>query len=208
MKVLVTGGTGKTGSEVMKSLLKRGAAVRVLTRNPNAKFPAGVESAIGDLMDPDSVRSALQGCDKLYLVVGSLAEELLQGMLAVNVAQLEKVKYITYLSVYDADRLTRVPHFIGKSVIENSLKESGIPHTILRPGYFYQNDVHLNDAVVAGGTYPLPIGNAAMAAVDVRDIADAAAISLTEVGYAGKTYNLVGPIALSGSDIASIWSQV
>jgi len=76
MKVLVTGGTGKTGSEVVKSLLKRGAAVRVLTRNPNAKFPAGVESAIGDLMDPDSVRSALQGCDKLYLVVGSQAEEL------------------------------------------------------------------------------------------------------------------------------------
>jgi uncharacterized protein YbjT (DUF2867 family) len=208
MKVLVTGGTGKSGREVVNSLLKRGAAVRVLTRNKNAQFPAGVESAVGDLIDPDSVRSALEGCDKLYLLVGSAADELTQALLAVNIALEMKIKHITYLSVFQAERFPLVPHFIGKHIVENALRLSGIPYTILRPGAFYQNDVQRKDAIVDGATYPMPIGHAGVAAVDVRDIADVAAISLTEDGHAGKTYNLVGPVALSGPDIASIWSRV
>jgi uncharacterized protein YbjT (DUF2867 family) len=70
MKILVTGGTGKVGREVVQALLRRGESVRVLTRNKQAKLPDGAEVAIGDLLDPDSVRSALHGVEKLFLLVG------------------------------------------------------------------------------------------------------------------------------------------
>ena len=87
MKVLVTGGTGKVGTEVVNALLSRGASVRVLTRNKEAKLPVGAEVAVGDLLDPDSVRSALNGVDKLFLLIGNVADELTQALLTVAVAR-------------------------------------------------------------------------------------------------------------------------
>jgi uncharacterized protein YbjT (DUF2867 family) len=83
MKILVTGGTGKVGTEVVQALLRRGESVRVLTRNKEARLPDGVEVAIGDLLDPDSVRSALNSVDKLFLLVGNVADELTQALLTV-----------------------------------------------------------------------------------------------------------------------------
>ena len=55
MKILVIGGTGKVGTEVVQALLRRGESVRVLTRNKEAKLSDGAEMAIGDLLNPDSV---------------------------------------------------------------------------------------------------------------------------------------------------------
>ena len=66
MKILVTGGTGTVGKEVVKALLRRGASVRVLTRNKEAKRPDGAEVAIGDLSDPVSVAEAIKGVDELF----------------------------------------------------------------------------------------------------------------------------------------------
>ena len=78
----------------------------------------------------------------------------------------------------------------------------------MRPGYFFQNDAQLKPVLTGAGLYPNPIGKAGIAAVDVRDIADAAVVSLTTDGHTGKTYNLVGPDPLSGPSAAAIWSEV
>jgi uncharacterized protein YbjT (DUF2867 family) len=207
MKVLVIGGTGKVGTEVVKMLGSRGVSVRVLTRNKEAKLAAGTEAAVGNLMDPDSVRAALEGVDKLFLLVANAADELTQALLAFNVARDVKVKHLIYLSVYQAERFPDVPHFIAKDTVETALKDFEIPFTILRPGYFYQNDAALKPAISGAGLYPVPIGTAGIAAVDVRDIAEAAGLSLTTEGHAGKTYNLVGPTPLSGPGAAAIWSN-
>jgi uncharacterized protein YbjT (DUF2867 family) len=197
MKVLVTGGTGKVGSQVVNALLGRGASVRVLTRNQEAKLPDGVEVAVGDLQDTDSVLAALDGADKLFLLVANAANELTQALLTFALARRTKVEHLTYLSVYQAERFPDVPHFIGKHAVEMALKAFDTPFTILRPGYFFQNDAALKAPLTGPGLYPAPIGTAGIAAVDVRDIA-AAAVSLTTNGHAGKTYNLVGPAPLSG----------
>jgi uncharacterized protein YbjT (DUF2867 family) len=207
MKILVTGGTGTVGTEVVQALLRRGESVRVFTRNKEAKLPGGVEVAIGDLLDPDSVRSALNGVDKLFLLVGNVSDEVTQALLAVALARQAKVKHITYLSVYQAERFPDVPHFIGKYAIENSLRAFDTPFTVLRPGYFFQNDAQLKPVLTGAGLYPNPIGKAGIAVIDVRDIADAAVVSLTTDGHAGKIYNLVAPDALSGPGAAAIWSQ-
>lgn len=88
------------------------------------------------------------------------------------------------------------------------MREFGVPYTILRPGYYIQNDAGLKDALTGPGVYPMPIGTMGIAAADVRDIAEAAAISLTEDGHDGQTYDIVAPTMISGPGNAALWSQL
>jgi uncharacterized protein YbjT (DUF2867 family) len=210
MNILVTGGTGNVGGAVVRELLKRGAEVRVLARKqPEAgKLPAGVEVAIGDLLDPVSVEQAMQGVDKLFLLNAVVTDELTQALIAYGIAKRVGLKHVTYLSVFKVDQFRDVPHFASKLAVENALREFGVPYTILRPGYYIQNDVNLKVALTGPGVYPMPIGTAGIAAVDVRDIAEAAAISLTEDGHDGQTYDLVASAMISGPDNAALWSKL
>lgn len=210
MKVLVTGATGTVGSEVVKSLLHRGVRVRALTRKQPkpGTFPGAVEIAIGDLADPVSVAEALKGVDKLFLLIGSVADELTQALTAYGLAKKAGLKHVTYLSVFKADQFLEVPHFAAKFAVEEAIRSGGMPYTILRPGYFFQNERRLKAVLTGPGLYPVPAGNQGLAAVDVRDIAEAAAITLTEEGYAGKTYDLVSSEMLTGPGAAATWSKI
>ena len=208
MKILVIGGTGKVGSEVVQELRKRDAPVRALVRKKegSAPSPRGVELVEGDLLDPVSVEKALDGVDKLYLLNAVVPDELTQGLIAYDLAKKLKIKHIVYHSVFKVEHFKDVPHFASKLAIENALREFDVPFTIIRPNYFFQNDDTLQDALMKAGVYPMPLGAQGISAVDVRDIAEAAAIALTSDGHYGKTYNLNGPDVLSGPKVASIWS--
>jgi len=206
MKVLVTGGTGKVGAEVVKELQKRKVEIRLLVRKEGVAGPKGVQVAIGDLLDPVSVEHAMQGVDKLYLLNAVAPDELTQGLIAFDLAKRLKLKHIVYHSVFRVDHFKDVPHFASKLAIENALREFDLPFTIIRPNYFSQNDVMLKDALTKAGVYPMPLGQVGISAVDIRDIAEATALALTSDGHFGKTYNLNGPEVLSGPKIASIWS--
>ena len=208
MRVLVTGGTGRVGSEVIKALVKRNVSVRALVRKQEASttMPEGIELSVGDLLDPVAVRKSLDGIDKLYLLNAVVPDELTQGLIAYDLAKKLKLKQIVYHSVFKVEEFKDVPHFAAKLAIENALREFNLPFTIIRPNYFFQNDVSLKDALMNAGMYPMPLGTPGVSAVDTRDIAEAAAIALTSDGHLGKTYNLNGPEILSGKKIASIWS--
>jgi uncharacterized protein YbjT (DUF2867 family) len=208
MKILVTGGTGHVGSEVVKELQKRNADVRLLIRKNDAPTPSGVEVAIGDLLDPVSVQKAMNGVDKLYLLNAVLPDELTQGLIAYDLAKKLKLSHVVYHSVFRVERFKDVPHFASKLAIENALREFDVPFTIIRPNYFSQNDATLKDALTKTGVYPMPLGQVGISAVDIRDIAEAAAIALTSDGHFGKTYNLNGPEVLSGPKMALIWSRL
>src|SRR5450755_1158590 len=206
MKILVTGGTGRVGSEVVKELQKRNADIRLLVRKNDAPTPTGVETVISDLLDPVSVAKAMDGVDKLYLLNAVLPDELTQGLIAYDLAKKLKLSHVVYHSVFRVERFKDVPHFASKFAIEAALREFDVPFTIIRPNYFMQNDATLKDALTKTGIYPMPLGQVGISAVDIRDIAEAAAIALTSDGHAGKTYNLNGPEVLSGPKMASIWS--
>lgn len=210
MKVLVTGGTGNVGGAVVQELLKRGAEVRVLARKQpeEGKLPAEAEIVIGDLMDPASLEKAMAGVNKLFLLNAVVADELTQALIAYGIAKRMGIQHITYLSVFKADQFRDVPHFASKLAVENALREFGVPYTILRPGYYIQNDGTLKGALDGAGIYPMPIGTAGICAVDVRDIAEAAAISLTSEGHEGQTYDLVGATLISGPGNAALWSKL
>ena len=171
-------------------------------------MPKGVEIIQGDLLDPISVRKALDGVDKLYLLNAVGPDELTQGLIAYDLAKKLKLKQIVYHSVFKVEEFKDVPHFAAKLAIENALHEFNLPFTIIRPNYFFQNDVSLKDALMNAGMYPMPLGTPGVSAVDTRDIAEAAAIALTSDGHLGKTYNINGPEILSGRKVASIWSRL
>ena len=208
MKILVTGATGHVGSELVKQLILRNAKVRVLVRKAGTAFPEGVEIAVGDLLDPVSVRNAMNGVDKLYLLNAVTPDELTQGLIAYDLARKMGLSHIVYHSVFRVEKFKDVPHFAAKLAIEAALRQFDLPFTIIRPNYFFQNDALLKDPLTTAGIYPMPLGAVGISAVDIRDVAEAAAVALTSVGHEGKTYNLNGPEPLSGPKVASIWSGV
>src|ERR1700722_20216771 len=210
MKILVTGGTGNVGGAVVNELVKRGAEVRVLARKQpdKGKLAAGVEVAVGDLLDPVAVEKALEGMDKLFLLNAVVTDELTQALIAYGIAKRIGLKHVTYLSVFKVEEFRDVPHFAAKLAVESALREFGVPHTILRPGYYMQNDGQLKDALTGPAIYPMPIGTAGIAAADMRDIAEAAAISLTEEGHEEQTYDIVAPSLISGPGNAALWSKL
>lgn len=214
MTILVTGATGRVGGHVVQQLVQRGADVRVLVRDPSkASFPAGVQVVQGDLLDIDAVRAAFSGVRTLFLLNAVAADEFTQALIALNIARESGVERVVYLSVIHADRFVNVPHFAVKSGAERMIQQMGFSATILRPAYFIDNELTIKDVVLNHGLYPMPIGGKGLAMVDARDIAEVAAIELIRRDQApGKlpteTLNLVGPDTLTGSDVATIWSDV
>jgi uncharacterized protein YbjT (DUF2867 family) len=208
MKILIIGGTGHVGSEVVKELKKRDADVRVLVRKADEKSLPGVEVVVGDLLDPVSIERAMKGVDKMYLLNAVTPDELTQGLIAYDLAKKLKLSHVVYHSVFRAEHFKDVPHFASKLAIESAIREFDVPFTIIRPNYFFQNDASFEDSLTKMSVYPNPLGLAGISAVDIRDIAEAAAISLMSDKHFGKTYNVSGPVNLSGPKAASIWSKV
>jgi uncharacterized protein YbjT (DUF2867 family) len=208
VKILIVGGTGHVGSEVVKELRKRDADVRVLVRKPELKQRPGIEMVVGDLLDPVSIHKALEGVDKLYLLNAVTPDELTQGLIAYDLAKRYKLSHIVYHSVFRVEYFKDVPHFASKLAIESAIREFDVPFTIIRPNYFFQNDASFKDVLTRLAIYPNPLGPIGISAVDIRDIAEATAIALMSDQHFGKTYNVNGPTILSGPRAASIWSGV
>jgi uncharacterized protein YbjT (DUF2867 family) len=135
-------------------------------------------------------------------------DELTRGLIAFWLARKLKIKHIVYHSVFKVEAFKDVPHFASKLAIENALREFDVPFTIIQPNYFYQNDASLKPVLMGAGIYSMPLGEPGISAVDVRDVAKAAVVALMTDGQSGKTYNVNGPEVLSGTRMASIWSNV
>ena len=213
MTILVTGATGRVGRHVVEQLVKRGAKVRVLTRDPSkADVPTGVEVAKGDLLDIDALRAAFDGVRTLFLLNAVTGDEFTQAIITLNIAREAGVERVVYQSVFDADGAVNVPHFAVKSGAERMLERMGFSATILRPSYFIDNELMIKDVILNHGVYPMPIGSKGVAMVDGRDIAEVAAIELIRRDASERlpveTINLVGPDTLTGPQVAKIWSDL
>ncbi|MYM83514.1 NmrA family NAD(P)-binding protein [Duganella sp. FT50W] len=214
MTILVTGSTGRIGTQILHALARSGAAVRALTRSPEkARFPEGVTAVKGDLLDADAMRQALAGVKTLFLLVSNAPDELTQAINTLGLAREAGVQGIVYLSVTRSAEFTDVAHFIGKYAVERMIEQLDLPATILRPSYFFQNDAMLKEPLTKAGLYVSPVGNQGVSMVDVRDIADAAVIELLRRHGAATalprtTYELAGPDALTGPLLAGIWADV
>lgn len=214
MAILVTGGTGTIGSNVLKHLSGQGVEVRALTRDPDkARFPDGITPIRGDMLDVDAMRGALSGVSTLFLLNAVAADELSQALLTLNLAHEAGVRGVVYFSVFNGREFTNVPHFTAKHAVEAMIEQFDIPATILRPNCFMQNDTWFKDALLGAGIYPFPIGDKGVSMVDARDVAEIAAKALLERERASEALpyqiiKVVGPQPLTGASMATVWSNL
>jgi len=146
--VLVTGATGKQGGAVVEALLTWGHQVRALTRNSaspaaNRLREHGVEIAVGDFSDQDSLVRAARGADAVYAMSTPYEQgaekETGQGVTITDAAKAAGVAHFVYSSVASANRATGIQHFDGKYAVEKHLQASGVPYTIVAPVFFMEN---------------------------------------------------------------------
>ncbi|WP_431202009.1 SDR family oxidoreductase [Bradyrhizobium betae] len=214
MTILVTGATGTVGRQVVEQLVRRGADVRALVRDPaKASFPAGVAVVQGDLLDVDSLRNALSGVSTVFLLNAVVPDEFTQALTVLNLAREAGIERFVYLSVIHSDLYVNVPHFAGKYGVERMIEQMGFKATILRPAYFMNNELTIKDVVTGFGVYPMPIGSKGLAMIDARDIGEIGAIELIRRETSATPLpldriNLVGPDTLTGAMAAAIWSEV
>ena len=205
-KILVMGSTGNVGSRVVAGLLSRGQSVRAFMLK-GAKAPAGAEVAVGDLTDKDSVREALKGVSKMYLLAAGttdLAQHEANAIDAAKAAGLELVvKHSVAGAQYKAIDIGKW-HRAG----EERLEASGLPYVFLRPAPFDTNALAWVSTIKAQGTVYGALGDATLPVVDPEDIAAAAAVVLTTPGHAGKAYDITGPESLSTEEQVRILGGV
>ena len=194
-RILVTGATGRVGGAVVSELLAAGLPVRALTRRPEeARLPAGVEVAGGDLTVPESLDASLQGVTAVFLVWTAP----LATAPAVVARLAGTARRVVLLS---SPHQTPHPFFQQPNPmaalhaeLERLLVDARLEPTILRPGMFASNarlwwapQIRLGDVV------RWPYGSVETAPVDERDIAAVAARVLAEDRHGGADYVLTGP---------------
>ena len=209
MNILVIGGTGLVGSHVVQGLVAKGEQVHVLTRSADKAdgFPLGASGIIGDLHKPDTLRWAMRGIDRVFLVTPLSPTETEEGLAVVAAANRAGVRHLVYLSIYHAEQAPYIPHFKSKLKIQRALRDSGVAFTVIMANNFFQNDLVYRESILKEGIYPQPIGDIGLNRVDVRDIADAVVATLTQTGHEFHCYPLIGAEVLSGQDMADIYAR-
>jgi uncharacterized protein YbjT (DUF2867 family) len=149
----------------------------------------------------------MKGVDCVFLVTPPSPTETEEGLAAVAAAKRAGVRHLVYQSVYHVERAPHIPHFKATMEIHKALRDSGMAFTLIMANNFFQNDLVYRDSILEEGIYPQPIGDIGMNRVDVRDIADAAVTSMTQAGHEFHCYPLIGAEAVTGQDVADIYSR-
>jgi uncharacterized protein YbjT (DUF2867 family) len=209
MSILVIGGTGTVGSHVVRGLLAKGEAVRILTRSADHAdlLPLGASGIIGDLRKPETLGWAMKGIDRVFLVTPLSPTETEEGLAVVAAANRAGVRHLVYLSACHVERAPHIPHFKSKVEIQKALRDSGMAFTLIMANNLFQNDLLYRESILEEGIYPQPIGDIGMNCVDVRDVADAAVTTLTQTGHEFHCYPLIGAEVLTGQDVANIYTR-
>jgi uncharacterized protein YbjT (DUF2867 family) len=204
--ILVTGATGLNGRELIRVLSNKGVAVRALVRNASraaalAALP-GVEIVEGDMARPETLAGPLRGVERAMLISSSDAAMLEVQRNFIDAARKAGVRHVVKLSgiMPEVDSAFRFARMHGE--IEQYLEASGLAFTNLRAGEFMPAYFRQVPAIVGKGALFLPMQDAKIASIDVGDIAEVAALTLTASGQEDKTYPLTGPEALSMAEVA------
>ncbi len=217
--ILVTGATGQFGQVAIDSLLAKGIApsqITALVRSEAAaeKFTAkGIQIAIGDYNDYPSLVQAFKGVEKLLFISGSdVMNRSVQHQNVVKAAQEANVQYIVYTSVQRKNETANSPLWVvaeSHLQTEQWLRESGIPHTILK-NTLYMDFIpaFVGEHVFETGSVYLPAGDGKVSAVLRAEMAEATANVLLSPEHAGKVYDFTHNEAFSYNEVADILSQL
>jgi uncharacterized protein YbjT (DUF2867 family) len=209
--ILVTGATGHVGSQLVELLAEAGTPARALIHSPDKAAPIqrlGLETALGDFDQPDTLDAAMAGCDHLFLLSPPNPGQPEQERNVIDAAKRAGVADVVKLSVPGAAPNAGVVFGRWHAQIEQYLAQSGLAHTLLRPSYFMQNFLMSAQPVAEQGVLYGTTGEGRISYIDTRDIAAVAAQVLTGPGYHGTSYTLTGPEALTAAEVAERLSAV
>ena len=208
IKVLVTGATGNTGSLLVPALLRAGVDVRILVRDEAKANPLkdlGAEVILGDLDKSETILPAVKNVDKIYLLTWNGETQLQQAKNVIDAAKKSGNPHIVRHSMWGSENSRIIKQGYK---IEEILKASGLPWTILKPTFYMQNTMMAAQTISSDGVIYWDMKDGKLGMIDVRDIADAAFAVITGKGHEGKEYILTGPEAISFNDVAKIFSNV
>jgi uncharacterized protein YbjT (DUF2867 family) len=197
--ITVTGATGNVGRSLVALLAASGERVLATSRGISAAdVPAGVDHQRADLIDAESLRPALTGAKALFLQNGGASAQLIDAHHILEVARSSGVERVVLLSSQGVvTRPDSASHGEVARSIEDTVRQSGLAWTILRPGGFNSNTCAWAESVRSTRTIAAPFGDVGLPTVDPVDIAEVAMTALREEGHAGHCYELTGPARIT-----------
>ncbi len=210
--ILLTGVTGKTGKVIAEIMQDKSFPVRALVRNINkATFlkETKIELVEGSFEDANSIKTALNGVKKAFLLPANSENQLKHEMQFIDLAKEEGVEHIVKLSVLGADATSDNHILKWHGLAEKYLEDSGIIYTHLQPNFFMQNFIMNSSLTIRDeNAFYLPMKNGRCGLVDARDIASVAVEALITGGHENKTYQITGPESLDFSTMAERFSRI
>lgn len=216
--ILVLGGTGLMGREVLAALRRRDVGARVLVRDP-ARLGStdGLDVRVGDLRDPAALQAALTGVRAVFHISPHDEDEVALSTDVVRACEAAGVRIVYAGVVVDAPNallswvLRRyyghvLPRYRGKMAIARMVQTSRTRPVVLAVSNFMQNDEVLLD-VIRAGRFVHPCHPKGLNRVDLRDLGEIAARALAEPDFPSGTYPVVGPRSLTGPECAAGWEQ-
>lgn len=205
---LISGATGTTGRAAVAELRRAGKRVRALVHKEDARAEKlrsiGAETVVGELLDLDQVRSAMEGVTGAYFVY-PFQPGLIDAAAFFAQAAIEAgVKSIVNMSQKPARREAKSHASRDHWITEQVFDWSGVPSTHIRPTFFAEWLLYPMDGWnVKGGVIEFPFGDAHHAPIAGEDQGRViAALLQNPEPHAGKAYPLYGPIELNHNQIA------
>ncbi|MCE1189658.1 MAG: SDR family oxidoreductase [Ignavibacteria bacterium] len=205
MKIGITGATGQLGQLVVEQLKLRnqGANIVALVRNVEKASSLQVEAREFNYSNTQQLPVALQGIERLLIISSNeLGQRAIQHANIIAAAKEAGVKWIVYTSLLHADTST-LSLAAEHLQTEVALKESGIPYTILRNGWYTENKMGSVAGSVAAGVFVGSAGDGKFSSATRLDFAEAAAAVLSGEPTPGKIYELAGDDAYTLTELAA-----
>jgi uncharacterized protein YbjT (DUF2867 family) len=212
-RVLVTGATGKIGSQLVPRLAAYDdLAVRAFVRNEEKAQPltaAGAELALGTLEDAQAVCAAVDEIDTLVLITAANPNAADQASAVLAAAKGAGVRKVVRVSVFKAavDGPTAVTRLHGRT--DSEILVSGLTYIILRPPFFMQNLFFMAaHSITSQGKLYFGIGNGKLSMIDMRDIVDCVEQTVVSDTCDNQIFTLTGPESISFHEIANRLTNV
>ncbi|MFI1017586.1 NAD(P)H-binding protein [Streptomyces sp. NPDC020965] len=195
-RILVTGATGKVGGAVVTQLHAMGVPVRALVRG-ESDFPEGVQAVRGDLGDPASLGTALEGVDSVFLVWPFLSAEGASDVIDAIGKHARRVVYLSSAGVGGEKGKPGEAITMFHTELERLIEASGLEWTALRPTGFASNTLGWAEEVRATGAVRAPLARLARPLIHEADMAAVAVQALTSDALLGARPLLTGPALIT-----------